>query len=455
MGQLGFGFACVMVVSACGSVPEPPAVDGAPDAPSSPTLTSISPTEGIVTTQVTLTGDFDVAEGSVSFGGSAATIASWSETQIVAAVPGDRFPGDVDVTVTDAYGTTGAQTFRVTLPPRVYINNGSTTVTVLDFDPATRALAVRGAPVPMGIGASGWGGCATSAIVHEPSRRLFASGSTAVAIFDINPVSGDIVPITGSPFPTGAQTAWGMDVTDDGTRLYIASQANGGGAPGAVTVLDIEGGITPIIGSPVTTGFSSNRAILTDDEQHLIVNSEENVFGVYAVAANGAISPIAGSPFANGQNFSGGMRPGVDTFYTPLYDTTIAAFAIAGDGQPTAVPGSPFAAPAGMYLHYPAFTPDGSRMYVGYHILDQIAGYAVAADGSLTPLAGSPWNSGGTISSMTCTAISRDGGALIISSQGNAEIGVFDLAADGTPTQVSGSPFALPTENAHGMAITF
>src|SRR3977135_2263827 len=105
------GVVLVGVCCACGSVSKKTnkdaAVDGRSiDSPSaSPMLASIAPTSGKVTTIVTLTGTlFGSAQGSVTFGGTAATIQSWSDTSITATVP-DVLPGNVDVVVTSGGGT--------------------------------------------------------------------------------------------------------------------------------------------------------------------------------------------------------------------------------------------------------------------------------------------------------------------------------------------------------------
>jgi RHS repeat-associated protein len=67
-----------------------------------PAVNSISPTSGIVGTQVTINGaGFQATKGSstVSFNGNVATIVSWNDTQIVATVPANALTGPVLVGV--------------------------------------------------------------------------------------------------------------------------------------------------------------------------------------------------------------------------------------------------------------------------------------------------------------------------------------------------------------------
>src|SRR5689334_10931385 len=65
-------------------------------------ITSLSPTSGVVGTSVTITGTkFGTSQGTstVTFNGTTATPTSWSATNIVVAVPSGATTGNVVVTV--------------------------------------------------------------------------------------------------------------------------------------------------------------------------------------------------------------------------------------------------------------------------------------------------------------------------------------------------------------------
>lgn len=69
---------------------------------SAPTITSLSPTSGIVGTAVTIAGtNFGASQGTstVRFNGTVATVTSWSASAIVAKVPSGATTGMVTVTV--------------------------------------------------------------------------------------------------------------------------------------------------------------------------------------------------------------------------------------------------------------------------------------------------------------------------------------------------------------------
>jgi photosystem II stability/assembly factor-like uncharacterized protein len=85
----------------------------------SPVISAISPSSGIVTTPVTLTGtDFGATQGSSSVlfnGAPAGSIVSWSDTQIIATVPSGATTGPLKVTVNG--NSSNEVTFTVTAPP--------------------------------------------------------------------------------------------------------------------------------------------------------------------------------------------------------------------------------------------------------------------------------------------------------------------------------------------------
>lgn len=87
-----------------------------PSAPEpAPIVSSISPTAGLVGTQVTLSGlYFGATQGTsqVTFHGAAGVIGSWSDNIILASVPEGAETGDVQVTT--PAGTSNAMTFTVT-----------------------------------------------------------------------------------------------------------------------------------------------------------------------------------------------------------------------------------------------------------------------------------------------------------------------------------------------------
>jgi len=446
---------------ACGSITAKQP-DAHVDTAASPALTTVTPPSGIVTTVVTLTGsNFGSTQGTVTIGGTTATVQSWTDTTVVAVVP-DLHPGNADVVVMAAAGMAGPLPFKVVLPPAIYLNNdandptsGFDTITVMTFDPTTGAVTQLGQPVSIGRPTSGFGGCSSSIIVHVPTRRVFATASNGVGVFDIDPVTGALTAVPGSPFLFGTTTrAFGVVVNKAGTRAWAADFA------GTLGVFDIaaNGAMTPVVGSPFTVSASPDILALSTSETFLYANTEaSNILG-FSLAASGAPTALSGSPYAFTTGFGAGSRPGTDQLYFAGQSGNLGVWQpAAGTGIPAQIAGSPFvlAPPAGL-INGVAFTSDGGRLYVGTYTSGHIFGFNLAADGTPTAIGGSPWNFTATFQDLTCLAVSADGHMIGVN-EGHKQVGVFTLGADGTPTMVAGSPFTqtTPAENASGLAISF
>ena len=454
-------------VCACGSVEKQhsdAAVDAPPpgdapmvDAPVAPQIASVSPAKGIVTTAVTISGSrFGAAQGSVTIGGAAATVATWSDTSIALTVP-DVLPGDADVVVTTAAGNSPPATFQVILPPAIYLENdvaGADTfdsVSALAFDPGTGAVTQIGQPVTMGVAPSGYGGCSTSIYAHAHTRHLFAAAGGKVAVYTIDPVTGGITPITGSPFDAGGARSFAVMTNAAGNRLFVANYDGHN-----VGVFDVaaDGTPTPVAGSPFTAPFAIDTLALSKDETFLYVNSYGASYTGFSVASNGALTALA----AQNTGGTGIMRrPGTDQLLIPSSSNTLGVWSVAADGSVTPITGSPFALNGGGTTQTGAFTPDGGRVYFGPYGTGNIIGYSLAADGTPTALTGSPWSFATSLSSISCVAVSQDSGYLVAVGENQQKVGVFTLDTAGTPAQVTGSPFTfLPaSSSASGLAITF
>lgn len=457
-----------LALAACGEV-----VKVQPDVPPAiaPSLTAVDPPRGIVSAMLTITGEnFGDAQGesTVTIGGTAATVQTWSDTSIVAAIP-DVLPGDAPVVVMTSGGASDPGSVRVILPPRVYLENNVSTpapgdgfnaITVMSFDATTGALAEL-AVTSMGVSPAGFGGCQSNLVVHEGTRRLFASGQTGIAVYAIDPVTGMLSHVPGSPFSNaGGQ---GIDVDAAGNRLFQVSM-------GGISVFDIaaNGALARVLGSPFAATPSADVLALSRDGTFVYANAEDtnlDVFHGYSVTANGTLTALPGSPFPKGEfSFSMSRRANHDQIYIAISAISGGASTLGvwqpapGTGVPSQIPGSPFplTVPAGARAHFVTFTPDGNRAYIGVRSGASIQAMNLATNGAPTPIAGSPFDLTGSLANPTCMRVSQDGAFLVVNDEGAKKIGVFSLSAAGVPTQVPGSPFLITsTENSSGLAITF
>lgn len=227
------------------------------------------------------------------------------------------------------------------------------------IDPNSGALTpVSGSPFPTAAGAyGGW-------LTVDPTDRFlymtnisFDLSTDSVSGFTIDPTTGALTPITGSPFPTGSGAAY-VAVHPNGKFAYVTNIfAN---AVSGYTIDSTSGALTPITGSPFPTGSQPYGVVVDPSGSFAYVkNSADNTVSGYAInSATGALTPMTGSPFSTGV---GGQVVAVDpsdTFaYTPNFrDSTVSGFAInPTTGALTSIAGSPF--PTGLGPGGIAFTP--------------------------------------------------------------------------------------------------
>ncbi len=159
----------------------------------------------------------------------------------------------------------------------------------------------------------------------------------------------------------------------------------------------------------------------------LFVNNNDDPNGVTAflVAADGTLTPAAGSPFATG--WGGGFTAHIDSVAlapggSRLYVTN--AFPIGGGGDRG--PGSRSAGDA----------PGGDGTETG-----AVAGFDISPTCALTPIAGSPWTVGDCA---TGVEIAPSGGFLYVANFCSDSISIFSIGAAGELAEIGASPIAVP-----------
>ena len=178
-----------------------------------------------------------------------------------------------------------------------------------------------------------------------------------------------------------------------------------------------------------------------------VVNDATNDVSAYSIGANGALTPVAGSPFATGMTpFSVAVSPTAKFAYV-ANDTSnnVSAYNIGADGALTQLTslGSPFA--AGTNPISVAVDPTGKFAYVANNGSNNVSAYNIGANGALTPVPGSPFTAGTNPFSV---AVDPTGKFAYVANQfghlssliGN--ISAYSIGANGALTPVPGSPFA-------------
>lgn len=413
-------------------------------------VTSIAPTTGPVGTEVVVTGSgFGDQQGdsTVSVGGTDATVVSWAAGSITVEVP-DVMPGSRQLTVTVEGESSAPQAFQVVLPPRVYVNDGVVTAansTVSAFDLAADGTLTEIAGSPFATNAANgfdFGGGPGSMAIDEANRRLFVTGSSAIAVFSIDGATGALTHAPGSPYRTGDEFTFGVAVHPNGNHLYASLcdtglmhfvvASNGMLTPGPGP----DGPAYGVAGCP-------DAVFVTPDGGWVLVRSND-VFYAFEVEANGALVDEGGTNFFALPDSSYGSALTNDgtriynAHYTPM-DVSALDFNLTTGGA-TELANSTY--DVADQANTITLSPDESLAYVSTWGTSGVVVMDVEADGDLvyqskafteTDLPGP-------------MAVSPDGSLLVVTTQGpEGSVEVFTIAGDGSLTHAD--TVALPTDS--------
>jgi 6-phosphogluconolactonase len=242
----------------------------------------------------------------------------------------------------------------------VYVANEGDHVTGSNYTGFT--LNERGNLTPI------WGSTFSLSNTANPGDILFNStgthligievGTTDPSTFLIDSFvvhhNGRITPASGSPFPAEAAGPFGSEFSPaNPSRLYV-SNAHGGAGNGSVSAFKVavKGGLTPIAGSPYTDGQTAPCWVeISHDGRYLFtVNTGSTSISSYRIRADGSLSYLSTATFSSGT----GIRPfdarldpaGRHLYVVDAAIDAVSAFAVSG-GKLTELSSSPFALPGG------------------------------------------------------------------------------------------------------------
>ncbi|HEY2498579.1 MAG TPA: beta-propeller fold lactonase family protein [Candidatus Angelobacter sp.] len=225
-------------------------------------------------------------------------------------------------------------------------NSGSGMVSAFAISSSGSMSPVSGSPFPAGSGAE----FMAADSVH---KFLYVNNQTAntVSGFSINSSTGMLTAVPGTPFATGARPV-GIAVDPLGKFVFVANQAS---SSISVFIIGANGSLTPVSGSPFTAaspyGLTVNTAgtVLFANNFPDSMVSDLNTVSSFIIGANGALTPVPGSPFATANSATG------------------------------------FAATIGL-----AADPSGKFLFVGDHMAETIVPFNIAPSGALTPVSALP-----------------------------------------------------------------
>jgi 6-phosphogluconolactonase len=217
--------------------------------------------------------------------------------------------------------------------------------------------------------------------------------SNSISAFGIDPGTGALLPLSGSPFASNGTTPTALIVDPNGQFLYVAN--SGSNTVSVYSINATTGGLSAV-GQPVATGTGPG-AVVVDPTDHFlyVANLASNNISAFELGS-GTLTPVANSPFeVEAEPASLTIDPNGNFLYaTNFSGNNISVFLIdPASGILSGISGSPFAAAAGPLSL--VIDPTDAYAFVANNSAQNIASYALnATTGSLTSITGSPLAAG-------------------------------------------------------------
>jgi 6-phosphogluconolactonase (cycloisomerase 2 family) len=275
--------------------------------------------------------------------------------------------------------------------------------------------------------------CLATGAAPASAHTLYVTDFFGVNFLRIE-ADDSLTELTGSPWGGGSQNE-AVVLTPDGERLYVASLGTS-----EILGFDVnpDGSLTPLEESPFATGSEPLGLAVAPDSDYLYV-SDPGLDEVQSFA----IGPAGGLTLAD--SFEGGVGTARLTGLALSADGsrlyagdrrdggTVIALAVAPDGSLSEIAGSPF--PAGANPLQLTITPDGRFLYVAAATANRIFGYAIDADGGLSAVPGPVFETGALARGPSA---SPAGGLLFYANRNDSSVGTASIGPDGALAAVGG-----------------
>lgn len=333
------------------------------------------------------------------------------------------------------------------------INSGSAysvTVMTQPSNPAQTCTVANGSSTASANVTNVAVSCTNSVAAGTTGKFAYTADNTGGKIYayTIDQTSGALTPVSGSPYADGTAPA-AVSLAPNGKFAFSASDS--GTKIHAFTIDQTSGALTEVSGSPFSTGFvtgSSFPDIAVDSQSahlYLASSGDAKVAGFAIDATSGALTALAGSPYAAGTNAGGIPAFSPDGKYLYVVNQNSSGGSVSGyaidqtSGVLTALAGSPFA--AGSTPYWITFTSNGQFAYVSNFGGSNISVYSVSA-GVLTAMP-TPVPVDGNPQDLTIDPAGTHLFVPVSSGSSNGAVDVFTINSDGTLTKVTGSPYAV------------
>lgn len=276
------------------------------------------------------------------------------------------------------------------------------------------------------------------------------SGANSVSGYTVNPATGGLTIIAGSPF-SDISTPSAIAVSANGLFVYVANNQTNKvtayrvGTNGALVLLDSTSG-NP---NPVSVGTTPRALAISKDTQFLYVaNSGSSNVSVFKIGTTGGLTLVAQKEGPSKPVGAGISSPialavapnGLFLYVANSTSNTITVFQVDSSGLLTLVPeAGPSTNPissGGTGLSAMALSSNGQFLYVTNGASSNIAVFRVEPSGLLTlipPAPSNPTPTGGT--TPNGLAVGADGAHLYVAN-GSGTISVFAIGSTGLLTLV-------------------
>ena len=317
----------------------------------------------------------------------------------------------------------------------------------------------------------------TSLAISPSGKHLYVTtygspGTTSVFAFAIAPSNGALSAVTGSPFQVGVHARVSV-VTPSGKFLYLANEDEGVNRS-SVSGFSIDpdsGALRAVAGSPFDSGYCTRDIAIDRSSRFLYIagcaivpdRGAIPVLSGFTINSNGALRPVAKSPFPVGPSevldppIAVTVHPSDRFVFAPSpFSSSIFVYNLdLGNGNLAPVAGSPFLVGFPNIPNQPgaiAIDPGGQFAYVitqrgstsGVDNGGAVWAFKVDSGiGSLRPIAATPYRTG---DAPTNAIVEPSGKYVYVSNRQNDSVSAFKIDAGGTLTPVPGSPFRVIQE---------
>ena len=313
------------------------------------------------------------------------------------------------------------------------------------------ACAVRAFCLVLVLAFAGCSNDQTTTIVPPSINFVYAANAagnpSTVSALDSDQTTGALTPIPGSPYSTGSGS---MAVAADPSSKFLFVANYFSSNISAFTIKSTTGELTPVATSPFAAEFGMDSLAIDPTGQFLYaVTGNSEKLWTYSIDSTGALTPLTNSPTAIAPSGTASDSVVIDPSGSYLYitnrdSTSAGLYGFARDttaGGITPLPGFPI--PLDGLATKSAFDAMGKFLLVtGTNAFGTAGGVDIfslnASTGALTKTSGSPTQVGDDPAGVV---VDRSGKYVYVPNTPDVTVSAFSMDTSGELTEISGSPF--------------